>query len=91
LAQEANPSAWTWTVQDGLGSVRSVVDGALAVDSIQSYSPYGEALEPGPFGSPFTFTGEQTDANGLVYLRARYYDPGQVRWLLHQHGWATWD
>lgn len=29
----------------------------------------------GPFGSPFTFTGEMMDGNGLVYLRARYYDP----------------
>jgi RHS repeat-associated protein len=48
-------------------------------------------MDRNSFGAPFTFTGEQTDANGLVYLRARYYDPGQVRWLLHQHGWATWD
>jgi RHS repeat-associated protein len=27
------------------------------------------------FGSPFTFTGELTDANTLLYLRARYYNP----------------
>ena len=27
------------------------------------------------FGSPFTFTGELTDANALLYLRARYYSP----------------
>jgi RHS repeat-associated protein len=32
-------------------------------------------LEAGAFGSPFTFTGELSDANGLVYLRARYYSP----------------
>jgi len=25
-----------------------------------------------PFGSPFTFSGELMDANGLLYLRARY-------------------
>jgi RHS repeat-associated protein len=29
----------------------------------------------GGFGSPFTFTGELTDANALLYLRARYYSP----------------
>lgn len=33
-------------------------------------------LEPGTFGSPFKFTGEMVDATGLLYLRARYYDPG---------------
>jgi RHS repeat-associated protein len=27
------------------------------------------------FGSPFTFTGELLDANALLYLRARYYNP----------------
>jgi RHS repeat-associated protein len=40
-------------------------------------------MEPGPvwgdpgggFGSPFTFTGELLDANDLLYLRARYYNP----------------
>jgi RHS repeat-associated protein len=31
--------------------------------------------DPGGFGSPFTFTGEMTDANDLLYLRARYYNP----------------
>jgi len=31
--------------------------------------------EPGPFGSPFKFTGEMMDANDLLYLRARYYSP----------------
>ena len=35
-----------------------------------------ERLEAGPFGSPFKFTGEMMDSNGLVYLRARYYHPG---------------
>jgi RHS repeat-associated protein len=29
----------------------------------------------GGFGSPFTFTGELLDANDLLYLRARYYNP----------------
>jgi RHS repeat-associated protein len=40
-----------------------------------SYAPYGEPLETGGFGSPFTFTGELLDANALLYLRARYYSP----------------
>ena len=62
-AQEDNAGEWTWTLQDGLGSVRSVVDDdPLAVDLFQSYAPYGEPVEPGTFGSPFMFTGEMVDA-----------------------------
>jgi RHS repeat-associated protein len=26
-------------------------------------------------GNRYTFTGEENDASGLVYLRARYYNP----------------
>jgi RHS repeat-associated protein len=52
-----------------------VVDEALDVDSLESYAPYGDPLEAGSFGSPFTFTGELLDANALLYLRARYYSP----------------
>ncbi len=30
---------------------------------------------------PFQFTGQQRDGNGLIYLRARYYDPTTGRFL----------
>ncbi len=53
---------------DGLGSIRSV-GGAVRM----SYDPYGQPL--GNYGAGFGFTGEQTDSNGQIYLRARYYDP----------------
>jgi RHS repeat-associated protein len=75
LAQEDNVGTWTWPVADGLRSVRSVVDDTLNVDSVESYEPFGKPLDGGVFGSPFMFTGEPLDANGLVYLRARYYVP----------------
>ena len=40
------------------------------------YDPYGEILaSSGTNPGPFAFTGEWTDQNGLVHLRARYYDP----------------
>jgi RHS repeat-associated protein len=32
-------------------------------------------------GTQWSFTGEQNDPNGLEYLRARYYDPAQGRFL----------
>jgi RHS repeat-associated protein len=62
-------------VADGLRSVRSVVDDTLNVDPVESYAPFGKPLDGGVFGFPFMFTGEPLDANGLVYLRARYYVP----------------
>ncbi len=67
---------WEWMVQDGLGSVREVVDNSVGVLWSTNYDPYGN-----PFGATGTgqtgygFTGEQTDTNGQVYLRARYYNP----------------
>ncbi len=36
---------------------------------------YEQTLQPGASPSVFGFTGEPTDDNGLVYLRARYYNP----------------
>ena len=57
-------SSWDYYVQDGLGSIRN--------DGI-SYDPYGNPT--GTIPANFGFTGEQTDGNGQVYLRARYYNP----------------
>jgi RHS repeat-associated protein len=65
---------WSYAVQDGLGSVRMEV--GASVSASQNYTPYGEVMDVnGGFDSPFGFTGEQTDSNGQVYLRARYYNP----------------
>jgi len=75
-AQQDASDNWTWMLQDGLGSVRSVVDDSLSVLESRLYEPYGV-----PFGASGTsqtvygFTGEPVDGNELVYLRARYYAP----------------
>ncbi|MFZ6030347.1 MAG: RHS repeat-associated core domain-containing protein [Chloroflexota bacterium] len=50
----------------------------------RGYTPFGEALWQG--GEPFGFAGEQEDTAlgalaGLVYLRARYYDPTIGRFI----------
>ncbi|MEO1643888.1 MAG: RHS repeat-associated core domain-containing protein, partial [Chloroflexota bacterium] len=70
---EDNAGNWHYYAQDGLGSVRGVVSDVAAVQASQSYDPYGDPL--GSYGDGFGFTGEQTDANGQLYLRARYYIP----------------
>jgi RHS repeat-associated protein len=44
----------------------------------QTFDPYGNPYSSTGAGqSTFGFAGEQTDNNGLVFLRARYYNPAQ--------------
>lgn len=65
--------AWEWMVQDGLGSVRGVVDNAVGVLEIRNYDPYGVLFDVmGSNQTAYGFTGEPTDSNELVYLRNRY-------------------
>ena len=67
---------------DALGSVRQVTDPAAEAVLTRSYQPYGEVLnQNGESGTPYGFTGEWVDQTGLVYLRARHYDPNQGRFL----------
>ena len=76
-AQQDNSGDWFYPLQDGLGSVRAVSDAVVAAQGMQHYAPYGQPFgAQGSLGMPFGFTGEQTDANDLVYLRARYLSPG---------------
>ncbi|MBC6957617.1 MAG: RHS repeat-associated core domain-containing protein [Chloroflexi bacterium] len=71
---QRNPDAWwDWMLHDGLGSVRGVFDGTL--QNAAEYDPFGEPIVA-LAGTAYGFTGELTDGNGLVYLRARYLVPG---------------
>ena len=65
---------------DALGSVRQLADASGAVTLTHAYEPYGSpAAVAGTGTSVYGFTGEQQDATGLVYLRARYYAPNAGR------------
>ena len=60
---------------DALGSVRQLAGPAGAVTLTQSYAPYGEVTQSvGTSQTSYAFTGENLDASGLTYLRARYLD-----------------
>ena len=81
LAQQT-ASGWEYFAPDRLGSVRQMVDPAGTVLLAQSYAPFGNVLErSGTDSSAFGYTGEQMDPAGLVYLRARYYQPSTGRFL----------
>lgn len=68
---------------DQLGSTRMLTDEDGEVVGTVSYDAYGRvAGSTGSVTTPFGFAGEYTDADtGLVYLRARYYDPATGQFL----------
>jgi RHS repeat-associated protein len=67
-----------WYVGDALGSVRQTLDDAGGVLGSVRYDPWGVPTVGTP--QPFGFTGE-LHAAGQVYLRARWYAPGQGRFV----------
>jgi len=81
-AAEGQAGNWQHVMTDALGSVRGYVGDHNRVLGLQSYSLYGVPDAPvGSVGTPFRFTGEMRDGNGLQYHRARYLSPALGGWL----------
>jgi RHS repeat-associated protein len=73
---------WAYHLGDALGSLRQLTDTSAEVTLTQSFEPFGAPLSStGTGSSEFGFTGEQDDILGLVFLRARYYDPESGRFI----------
>jgi RHS repeat-associated protein len=67
---------------DGVGSVTTLTDTTGAAVGRIRYSVFGAPQRSGVTDAGFTFTGHQYDsATGLLYARARYYDPAIGRFL----------
>ena len=61
---------------DHLGST-SLTTAGSAVEASRTYYAYGsERAATGDLQTDRTFTGQKSDATGLMYYNARYYDPG---------------
>lgn len=73
-AQKDSSGNWEYMLQDGLGSVRGIVDVNNAVIESRTYDPIGNLISGSMTQSPIGFTGEFTEGD-LIYLRARYYNP----------------
>jgi RHS repeat-associated protein len=75
----------TYYLTDGLGSVRNLTDDTGAVTAGYEYDVFGALRSTPPSdANGFRFAGEQQDhqaARGLIYLRARHYDPELGRFL----------
>jgi len=76
---EFDGNAWQYQLTDYLGSNRLMTGQNGQILGQQDFDPFGNPLssQQGMFG----YTGEQTDSSGLVYLRARYYNPNTGTFL----------
>jgi RHS repeat-associated protein len=73
----ANPQ---YFLTDHLGSTTALTDATGGVVERQSYEPFGNS--PGSGLTRYGYTGRELDSQtGLMYYRARWYDPQQSRFL----------
>ncbi|WP_434300687.1 RHS repeat-associated core domain-containing protein [Corallococcus exiguus] len=69
-------------LSDAMRSTVALVDGSSALSATYTYEPYGKTAFLGTTsGNRQTFTGREDDNTGLLYFRARYYDPSTGRFL----------
>ena len=84
IAQEEAESGYRLYHFNHLGSTTLITDERGQVIQTFEYNPYGELLD-GEIGTyRFLFSGEYgvvTDANGLYYMRARYYNVDIKRFM----------
>ena len=67
---------------DSVGSVAAITDASGALEQTYDYDVFGVMrTASGTSANRYTFTGEEIDASGLTYLRARYYNPATGRFL----------
>jgi RHS repeat-associated protein len=67
---------------DQIGSTRALTtaDGTVAARS--DYDPYGNPTTAATPSNPFGYAGQYTDhATGLIYMRARWYDPATGQFI----------
>ena len=66
---------------DRLGTVLGAVTGG-GQSTVYTYTPHGKSTASGPtYGNTQTFTGREDDGTGLLYFRARYYNPSTGRFI----------
>ena len=84
LAEETANADVHWALTDHQGSVRGVIDNSGNILNRIVYDSFGQVTsETNPdFDFRFGYTGRERDeVTGLMYYRARYYDPAVGRFL----------
>ena len=73
-----------WYLGDGLESTRQLVDANGVVTDSYAYDAFGTTLQrAGETENTRLYNGQQQDESGLYFLRARYYNSGNGRFLNH--------
>lgn len=83
LYEETNAATLTYHY-DWRDSTVALTDMNGNITGSASYTAYGVVKTFGTINTPFLFNGRwgvQTDANGLLYMRARYYNPLICRFI----------
>jgi len=85
ITETATNTATATYHYDYRGSTVAITDGSGNVTDRIEYSAYGTTTyRAGNTDTPFLFNGRygvQTDASGLLYMRARYYNPYLCRFI----------
>ena len=82
ISQTDTDSGTSFLLQDGSRNVVAVTSSTGEVQSTVVYAAFGSVLATtGTTTSELGFAGEFGESDGLIYLRARYYDPASGRFL----------
>jgi RHS repeat-associated protein len=75
------PGGTRYYHQDGLGNVVALTDQGGATTATARYDAWGNVLAGTGAIPLYGYTGREPDGTGLIYYRARYYDPALGRFL----------
>jgi RHS repeat-associated protein len=83
LEQVSSSGTALFYLHDQQGSTRIIVNSSGTAQGGYTYDAYGNVLATsGSVANPFGYDGQFADSeSGLIYLRARYYDPGTAQFL----------
>jgi RHS repeat-associated protein len=82
LARIEESGSTTCYAPDALGSTLALTDSTGNVATEYTYEPFGRTVATGAQSlNPFQFTARESDGSGLYYYRARYYSPGNARFV----------
>src|SRR3989441_5288076 len=66
---------------DALGSAVALTNGSGNLSNQYTYEPFGNASVTGSVFNPYQYTGRENDGTGLLFYRARYYNPLLQRFI----------
>jgi RHS repeat-associated protein len=78
---ETEGNSISYLHHDGMGSITALSSPSGTLAGTVAYAPFGEVESSTGRRSVYGFTGRELDPSGLMYFRARHYDPGTGRFL----------